>query len=76
MKTDKGEINVFLCPDGSSDSPHSTNNDPLFDDIKPLLSPTPHSKYLSPKLKTGKLLFIIVKKKKHYFIEYKLCLYI
>lgn len=49
LKADKGEIDVFLCPDDvySSDSSQPPC-DPLLDDIRPYVTPIAE-KYLSPK---------------------------
>lgn len=50
MKADKGEIDVFLCPD---DTYQPTACDPLLDDIRPIVTPIVE-KYLSPRSKIGK----------------------
>lgn len=50
FKADKGEIDVFLCPD---DSYQQTNGDPLLDDIRPYVTPIVE-KYLSPQKINGK----------------------
>lgn len=65
LKSDKGEINVFLCPDPSNDSQiNSSPTDPLLQDIKPLLTPV----YDSPRHKNGKFLISI----KFFFIFLKI----
>lgn len=56
LKAEKGgEIDVFLCPDTSSEATQ-TPCDPLLDDIQPLLTPI-IEKYLSPRYKKGKYFF-------------------
>ncbi|KAJ6636062.1 Transcription factor E2f1 [Pseudolycoriella hygida] len=50
LKADKGgEIDVFLCPEASSDVAQPIS-DPLLDDIKPLIAPLVE-KFLSPRFK-------------------------
>lgn len=49
LKSDRGEIDVFLCPDEA----HQPLCDPLLDDIRPIVTPIVE-KYLSPKGKIGK----------------------
>lgn len=44
LKADKGEIDVFLCPDDAS----QPSCDPLLDDIRPYVAPIVE-KYLSPR---------------------------
>lgn len=48
LKSDKGEIDVFLCPDET----HQPLCDPLLDDIRPIVTPIVE-KYLSPRSKIG-----------------------
>lgn len=52
LKSDNGEINVFLCPDQNNDnSVHTTPvKDPLLEDIDTLVTPI-FEKYLSPRIK-------------------------
>lgn len=52
LKSDNGEINVFLCPDQNTDnSVHTTPvKDPLLEDIDTLVTPI-FEKYLSPRIK-------------------------
>lgn len=52
LKSEKGEIDVFLCPDNNSDVAHPIC-DPLLNDIKPLITPI-IEKYLSPRYRRGK----------------------
>lgn len=49
LKADKGEIDVFLCPDDTYQQPPC---DPLLDDIRPIVTPIVE-KYLSPRNKNG-----------------------
>lgn len=49
FKADKGEIDVFLCPDDTYQPPC----DPLLDDIRPYVTPIVE-KYLSPQKGNGK----------------------
>lgn len=49
LKSDKGEIDVFLCPDET----HQPLCDPLLDDIRPIVTPIVE-KYLSPRSKIGR----------------------
>lgn len=49
LKADKGEIDVFLCPDDT----YQQSCDPLLDDIRPIVTPIVE-KYLSPRSKIGK----------------------
>lgn len=49
LKADKGEIDVFLCPDDA----YQPAGDPLLDDIRPIITPIVE-KYLSPRNRIGK----------------------
>lgn len=53
LKADKGEIDVFLCPDDTYQPPC----DPLLDDIRPYVMPIVE-KYLSPRNGNGKMMIL------------------
>lgn len=53
LKSDNGEINVFLCPEQTeSFAPSTPIKDPLLEDIDTLVTPI-YEKYLSPRVKNA-----------------------
>lgn len=57
LKSDNGEINVFLCPDQTETSATTTPiKDPLLEDIDTFVTPI-YEKYLSPRVKTAQNLY-------------------
>lgn len=54
LKSDNGEINVFLCPEQNESSTVQTTptKDPLLEDIDTLVTPI-YEKYLSPRLRSS-----------------------
>ncbi|GAB0098491.1 hypothetical protein DMENIID0001_142320 [Sergentomyia squamirostris] len=54
LKSDKGEIDVFLCPDASStdNSSQYSTTEQLLKDIKPMFVSGSYNKFMSPKRKS------------------------
>lgn len=56
LKSEKGEIDVFLCPDASStdNSSQYSTTEQLLKDIKPMFASGSYNKFMSPKRKSCK----------------------